>query len=177
MAQTVRNFFSERRSQVLGRHAKQAFRSGLKLGSKDDLEAGGGNRVFKQSEHPLRSPRRVEGGEHVLAKAVDRFVDLATTDPKVNYSRGGRHPINDATLSFSKRAALEFISAATGGPYSYSGKALREIHAGMQISDEEFDAIMANFRRALEENGVAQEMVQLAVGMVNATRSVIVEIC
>ena len=117
------------------------------------------------------------GGEQVLAKAVDRFIDLATTDPKVNYSRGGRHPINDATLSFSKRAALEFISAATGGPYSYSGKALREIHAGMQISDEEFDAIMANFRRALEENGVAQEMVQLAVGMVNATRSVIVEIC
>ena len=115
------------------------------------------------------------GGEQVLAKAVDRFVDLATTDPKVDYSRGGRYPINDATLKFSKRAALEFISAATGGPYAYSGKTLREIHAGMRITDQEFDAITANFRRALEENGVAQEMVQLAVGMVNATRSHIVQ--
>ena len=115
------------------------------------------------------------GGEQVLAKVVDRFVDLATADPKVNYSRGGRYPINDATLRFSKRAALEFISAATGGPYGYSGKTLRDIHAGMQISDQEFDAIMANFRRALEDNGVPQGMVQLAVGMVNATRSVIVE--
>lgn len=116
------------------------------------------------------------GGEQVLAKVVDRFVDLATTDPKVNYSRGGRYVINDATLKFSKRAALEFISAATGGPYSYSGKTIREIHARMQITDQEFDAIMADFRRALEENGVSQEMVQLAVGMVNATRSHIVEI-
>ena len=116
------------------------------------------------------------GGDQVLAKVVDRFVDLATTDPKVNYSRGGRYPINDATLGFSKRAALQFISAATGGPYSYSGKTIREIHAGMQITDQEFDAITANFRRALEENGVSQEMAQLAVGMVNATRSAIVEI-
>ena len=116
------------------------------------------------------------GGEQVLAKAVDRFIDLATTDPKVNYSRGGRYPISDATLRFSKRAALEFISAATGGPYSYSGKAIREIHAGMHISDQEFDAITANFRRALEENGVSHEMVQLAVGMVSTTRSHIVEV-
>jgi hemoglobin len=116
------------------------------------------------------------GGEQVLAKVVDRFVDLATTDPKVNYSRGGRYPINDATLGFSKRAALQFISAATGGPYSYSGKTIREIHAGMNICDQEFDAITANFRRALEENGVTQELAQLAVGMVNATRSHIVEV-
>jgi|SRR4051812_7006750 hemoglobin len=117
------------------------------------------------------------GGEQVLTKVVDRFVDLATTDPKVNYSRGGRYLINDATLRFSKRAALEFISAATGGPYPYSGKTLREIHAEMRITDQEFDAITANFRRALVENGVAQEMVQLAVGMVSATRSHIVQPC
>ena len=116
------------------------------------------------------------GGEQVLAKVVDRFVDLATTDPKVNYSRGGRYAINDATLGFSKRAALQFISAATGGPYSYSGKTIREIHAGMNISDQEFDAITASFRRALEENGVTQELAQRAVGMVNATRPAIVEI-
>ena len=111
----------------------------------------------------------------MLAKVVDRFVDLATTDPKVNYSRDGRYVINDATLKFSKRAALEFISAATGGPYSYSGKTIHEIHAGMHILEKEFDAIVANFRRALEENGVLPELVQLAVGMVNATRTAIVE--
>ena len=115
------------------------------------------------------------GGEQVLAKVVDRFVDLATTDPKVNYSRGGRYVINDATLKFSKRAALEFISASTGGPYSYSGRTIHEIHAGMHISEKEFDAITANFRRALEENGVSLELAQLAVGMVNATRSAIVQ--
>ena len=51
------------------------------------------------------------GGEKVLAKVVDRFVELVTADPKVNYTRDGRYPINDKTLAYSKRAALEFISA------------------------------------------------------------------
>jgi hemoglobin len=116
------------------------------------------------------------GGETVLAKVVDRFVDLATTDPIVNYTRDGRYPINDATLKFSKRAALDFISAATGGPHSYSGRSIREIHTGMRISNQEFNAAVANFQQALEENGVSPELVQAAVGMVNATRSHIVEL-
>ena len=116
------------------------------------------------------------GGEQVLAKVVDRFVELVTIDPKVNYTRDGRYPINDKTLAYSKRAALEFISAATGGPHSYSGKSIREIHNGMRISNQEFNAAVAGFQQALEETGVSPELVQAAIGMVNATRSHIVEI-
>src|SRR3569832_1691094 len=116
------------------------------------------------------------GGEKVLARVVDRFVDLVTKDPKVNYTRDGRYPLNDEILKHSKRAALAFISAATGGPHSYSGKSIREIHQGMRISNQEFNAAMANFQQALEENGVSPQLTQAAIGMVNATRSHIVEI-
>src|SRR5436190_224851 len=116
------------------------------------------------------------GGEKVLTKVVDRFVDLVTKDPRVNYTRDGRYPINDQILKHSKRAALEFISAATGGPHTYSGRSIRDIHKGMRISNQEFNAAMADFQQALEENGVSPELVQAAVAMVNATRSTIVEI-
>ncbi len=116
------------------------------------------------------------GGEKVLAKVVDRFVDLVTANPKVNYTRDGRYPINEKTLIYSKRAALEFISTATGGPHSYSGRGIREIHTGMRISNEEFNAAVRDFQQALEENGVSPELVQAAVGMVDATRAHIVEI-
>jgi hemoglobin len=116
------------------------------------------------------------GGEKVLPKVVDRFVDLVTTNPKVNYTRDGRYPLNDERLKSAKRAALEFISAATGGPHPYSGRSIREIHKGMRISNHEFNAAVADFQRALEDNGVSPELVHAAVGMVNATRSRIVEI-
>lgn len=115
------------------------------------------------------------GGEKVLANVVDRFVDLITANPKVNYTRDGRYPINDQVLKYSKRAALDFISAATGGPHSYSGKPIREIHKGMRISNQEFDAAVADFQQALQENGVPPDLVQTAVAMVNTTRSQIVE--
>jgi hemoglobin len=115
------------------------------------------------------------GGEKVLAKVVDRFVDLVTKNPRVNYTRDGRYPINDQILKYSKRAALEFISAATGGPHAYSGKTIREIHKGMRISNQEFDAAVADFQQALEETGVSPELAQAAVEMVNSTRSAIVE--
>lgn len=116
------------------------------------------------------------GGEKVVAKVVDRFVDLITKNPQVNYTRDGRYPLNDQILKYSKRAALEFISAATGGPHIYSGKSIREIHKGMRISNQEFSAAMADFQQALEENGVSPEFVQAVVAMVNTTRSAIVEI-
>jgi len=116
------------------------------------------------------------GGEKVLANVVDRFVDLVTKNPQVNYTRDGRYPINDQILKRSKRAALEFISAATGGPHAYSGKTIREIHTGMRISNEEFNGAMADFQQALEENGVSPDLVQTAVAMVNNTRSTIVEV-
>jgi hemoglobin len=116
------------------------------------------------------------GGEKVLTRVVDRFVELVTANPKVNYTRDGRYRLNDEILKYSRRAALEFISAATGGPHSYSGKSIREIHKGMRISNQEFDAAVADFQQALEESGVSPELVPAAVGMVNATRSHIVEL-
>ena len=116
------------------------------------------------------------GGEKVLARVVDRFVDLVTKDPKVNYSRDGRYPINEQVLQVSKKAALDFISAATGGPHSYSGKSIREIHKGMRISNQEFSAALADFQQALQENRVSQELVQVTLAMVDATRPQIVEI-
>ena len=115
------------------------------------------------------------GGEKILARVVDRFVVLVTTNPKVNYTRDGRYRIDDETLKYSKRAALEFLSAATGGPHSYLGKSIREIHKGMRISNEEFNAAIADFQQALEENGISPALVEVAVGMVNTTRSNIVE--
>jgi hemoglobin len=116
------------------------------------------------------------GGEKVLTNVVDRFVELVTANLKVNYTRDGRYPLNEEILKHSKRAALEFISAATGGPHSYSGKSIRDVHKGMRISNQEFNAAMADFQQALEESAVSPELVQAAVGMVDATRSHIVEL-
>lgn len=116
------------------------------------------------------------GGELVLRKVVDDFVDLATTDPKVNYTRGGRFPLDDQALDSAKRTALEIISMGAGGPYVYTGRTIREIHEGMRITDAEFDAIAADFRTAIGRSGADPADIEAAMERVYATRSEIVEL-
>jgi hemoglobin len=115
------------------------------------------------------------GGETVLRKVVDDFVNLATSDPKVNYTRGGRFPLDEQALASTKRTALEFVSMGAGGPYAYTGRTIREIHEGMQITDAEFDAIVDDFRTAIGRSGAAPADIDAAMERVYATRSEIVE--
>jgi hemoglobin len=116
------------------------------------------------------------GGERVLRKVVDDFVTLAIHDPKVNYTRGGRFPLDEQAVADAKRTAFEIISAAAGGPYSYTGRSVREIHAGMRISDAEFNAIAADFREALDRSGADPSDIDAAMQMVYVTRAEIVEV-
>jgi hemoglobin len=116
------------------------------------------------------------GGEAVLRKVVDDFVNLATRDPKVNYTRDGRFPLDDESLAIAKRTALEIISMGAGGPYVYTGRTIREIHHGMQITDAEFDAIAADFKTAIGRTGADPADVEAAMERVDAARSEIVEL-
>ena len=116
------------------------------------------------------------GGEAILRKVVHEFVTLAVHDPQVNYTRDGRFPLDEQALASAERTALEIISTGAGGPYLYTGRTIREIHEGMKISDAEFDAIVADFRKALDGSGADPADIDAAMEQVYQTRSEIVEI-
>jgi hemoglobin len=115
------------------------------------------------------------GGETNVKAIVNDFVDLALADPRVNYTRGGRYLLSTESIARTKLLALEFLGAAIGGPYTYRGRSLREIHRGMQISDPEFDAVAEDFRLALKQNGVEEPVVTLVMTAVEGIRGQIVE--
>jgi hemoglobin len=116
------------------------------------------------------------GGEAILRKVVHDFVTLAVHDPQVNYTRDGRFPLDEQALASAERTALEIISTGAGGPYRYAGRTIREIHEGMRITDAEFDAIVADFRTALDGSGADPADIDAAMEQVYYTRSEIVEI-
>lgn len=53
-----------------------------------------------------------------------------------------------------KQLAHEFFCAGAGGPEKYSGRDLREAHAGMNISEQEYVAVMDDVVAALRKHGV-----------------------
>jgi hemoglobin len=49
---------------------------------------------------------------------------------------------------------VEFFCAGAGGPESYTGKDMRTTHRGMNVSEQEFVAVIDDALAALEENGI-----------------------
>lgn len=114
------------------------------------------------------------GGEANVRKVVDDFVAVAATDPKVNFFRDGAYK-DKVDVAALKKHLVELISSVSGGPYPYTGRSMKEIHKGMQITDAEFDALAADLRQALVKNGAKPADIDAVLGAVAATRTDIVE--
>jgi truncated hemoglobin YjbI len=115
------------------------------------------------------------GGEKVVAKVMDDFVDLAAKNPKADFTRGGKHKPDDKQVVELKKRLVEMVSEATGGPLKYTGKDMKEAHKGMNITDAEFDALADDLKKALEKNGVKADVAGELLKIVEGTRKHIVE--
>jgi hemoglobin len=61
---------------------------------------------------------------------------------------------NSEDLARVERRVVEFFCAGAGGPESYTGKDMRTTHRGMNVSEQEFVAVIDDALAALEENGI-----------------------
>jgi hemoglobin len=116
------------------------------------------------------------GGEKGVRKAIDDFVALAATNPKVDFTRGGKFKLTDAQVADLKQKLVELVSQAAGGPLKYTGKPMKEVHKGMAITDAQFAAIADDLKQALDKNGVKAADRDAVLAVVETTRKDIVEV-
>jgi truncated hemoglobin YjbI len=114
------------------------------------------------------------GGERGVKKVVDDLADVVTKDPKVDFFRDGKVKPTDAEVAHMKRMIVEQISSVTGGPLAYEGKSMVEIHKGMGITNDQFDAFVKDLKEVLQKNNVDAKDADDLVGKVEATRKEIV---
>jgi hemoglobin len=115
------------------------------------------------------------GGETNVRKVVNDFVTAAANDPKVDFDRGGKYKLDAAAVAHLKQLLVEQISSVSGGPLKYSGRDMKEVHKGMGITDEQFDALAAHLKKALEMNNAKPADVDAVMRVVGSTRKDIVE--
>jgi hemoglobin len=115
------------------------------------------------------------GGAETVKKVVDDFTDLAANDPKVNFSRNGKYKLDEKAVAKFKKSMVDFICSASGGPIKYAGKSMKEVHAGMDINNAEFNASAADLKKALEMNGAKPADIDELLRIVGTTRKDIVE--
>jgi hemoglobin len=99
------------------------------------------------------------GGAAAIRSVVDRFYELLLADQRLaSYFDG-------VDLPRLKRHQVLLISQVLGGPATYEGRELREAHAHLDISRQDFRLVVSYLAQALAEAGVDEEL----IGRVGAT--------
>lgn len=117
------------------------------------------------------------GGDQMISAIVEAFVYNAAADPKVNFTRKGTDaewiatPENVAKL---KEHLVEYFDAATGGSETYHGRDMRSVHANMEITNAEFDAIEVDLAKALAKYDEPSKETSELMTLVESTRKDIV---
>jgi hemoglobin len=85
------------------------------------------------------------GGEPAITAVVDEFVNRTTTDARIKYRFFNTDPVS------LKRLLVEFVCVASGGPCKYTGRDMTSAHAGMDLVDDEFTALVENLIAAMDK--------------------------
>jgi hemoglobin len=130
--------------------------------------------VHEHVSAPLASPPSTEGqslyqrlgGYDALAAVTDDFLSRVVKDPQV-----GKYFVGHGSESLHRIRELivEQFCRATGGPCYYLGRTMRAAHAGMSITDDEWDIAVDHLIEAMMQLKVPDrerdEMLTVVAGL------------
>jgi hemoglobin len=75
-----------------------------------------------------------------------------------------------------KMEVSDQLCEATGGPCTYTGRSMRDTHAGMKTTAGEFDVVMQHLGATLDELNIPKPEQDELVGLIEPMRGDIVEV-
>lgn len=109
------------------------------------------------------------GGKDSITAVVDRFVSNVGGDKRIN----GYFASTD--LAKLKMHLVNQICEASGGPCKYTGRSMKQTHAGMGVTNAAFDALVEDLVAALDHYKVGKPEKDELLGVLGPMRSDIVE--
>ncbi len=92
------------------------------------------------------------GGYDVIAAVIDEFLNRFGRDPELARFGGGR---SLASRQRTRQLIVEQICSLAGGPCVYTGRDMKTSHAGLAITEAEWQANLQHASAALGTYGVA----------------------
>lgn len=110
------------------------------------------------------------GGAQGIAAIVEDVWANHTRNPvvQVRYANSDPEKI--------KRLVREQFGAATGGPEIYTGRDMLSAHKGLNVSEQEFVAVIDDVLEALAKNGVGQKEQDEVLAILYSTRKDIIRV-
>ena len=118
------------------------------------LAACSGENERGSTRHPPGPPPVYDriGGQATLIAVADDFMANVASDPRI------ARRFQDVDSTHFKAMLVQQLCVSTAGPCKYTGRPMKDVHAGLGISDAEFNAMAQDLRRALARRDIPVEM-------------------
>ena len=114
------------------------------------------------------------GGKTAIVAVVDDFVANCAADTRINTFFTATAADKNRLAAF-KNNLVDQICEAAGGPCKYTGKDMKTAHAGMGISDADFNALVEDLTKSLNTFKVGKAEQDQLLGVLGPMRPQIVE--
>ena len=137
------------------------------------IVAGAATHTAKAQVTPPSLYERL-GGAYNIATVVDDFIERLLVDATLNANpaiKEARARVPKAGLKFH---VTTLVCEVSGGPCKYTGRAMKESHEKLNISQAEWDAMVVDFKATLNKFKVPQREQQELITIVGSTKNDIV---
>ena len=115
------------------------------------------------------------GGIYAIATVVDDFIDRLLVNEVLN-----ANPAIDEARTRVPKAGLkyrvtELVGQVTGGPQTYTGRSMKDTHGHMDITEQQWQAMMADFKATLDHFEVPAQEQEEMIAIMESTKADIVK--
>jgi truncated hemoglobin YjbI len=114
------------------------------------------------------------GGLEAISAVVDQFLANVVADSRINgfFAATVQSP---ARVQRLRQNLIDQVCAGSGGPCEYKGRDMKSAHVGLAITDVEFDALVEDLVKALDQFKVPTAEKAALIGVLAPMRGDIVE--
>ncbi len=125
-------------------------------------------------EKPMASLYDRLGGVYSIATVVDDFIERLLVNDTLNANpriKEARQRVPKAGLKFQ---VTTLVCQVTGGPCTYTGRSMKDSHRHLNITEKEWAAMVADFKKSLSKFKVPEKEQGELVSIVESTKGDIV---
>jgi hemoglobin len=110
------------------------------------------------------------GGIEAITAVVENFRDRVAADDRIN------RKFARTDLARLRKLLIDQVCEASGGPCTYTGRNMKDAHAGMGVTSGEFDALVEDLVATLNAFKVGQMEQDELLAILGPLKSEIVEV-
>jgi hemoglobin len=113
--------------------------------------------------------KRLGGVDSIIA-VVDDFRDRVGNDDRINQK------FARTDLDRLRKMLIDQVCEATGGPCKYTGRSMKDAHAGMSVTSGEFDGLVQDLVATMNHFKVGKTEQNEVLGVLGPLKTDIVEV-